>query len=131
MIIDIEVLYETIRIQSNYPKDDFKVYIVDNISSNESRDYLEKTFPEAIIIPRPNGNYSAANNDGILRAIKDGFEYFVVANMDTKFDENWLKELVMAVQENDQAGMVQSKVLLYPKERRRDPSHHLRQDLYI
>ena len=100
----------------SYPKEDFKVYIVDNSSSKESREYLKKTYPEATIIPRPDGNYAAANNEGILRAIKDSCSYFVIANMDTKFDENWLSELVKAVKENPEAGMIQSKVLLYPKD---------------
>ena len=99
-----------------YPRGDFKVYIVDNLSSDYSRRYLKKAYPEAVIVPRSDGNYAAANNEGILKAIKDDCEYFVVANMDTKFDENWLKELVKAIEDNKGAGMIQSKILLYPKD---------------
>ncbi len=100
----------------NYHKDGFKVYIVDNASSAESRNYLKETYPEAVIVPRSDGNYSAANNEGILQASKDGCNYFVIANMDTKFDKDWLGELVKAVKENPGAGMIQSKILLYPKD---------------
>ncbi|MBT4277255.1 glycosyltransferase family 2 protein [Candidatus Falkowbacteria bacterium] len=94
---------------------DFMVYIVDNASSQESQNYLKEIYPETIIIPRDNGNYAAANNAGIKKAIEDGCEYFVVANMDTKFQKDWLKELVGAIKNNSKIGMAQSKMLLYPK----------------
>lgn len=94
----------------------FQVYIVDNASSKESYDYLKTEYKEAKILTRKDGNYSAANNLGIKEAIKDGFEYFVVANMDTKFDKDWLKELVEASQ-GDDVGIVQSKILLYNRDK--------------
>ncbi len=96
-----------------YPSDFFQIYIVDNCSSEESKDYLKKQFPEAIVIPRADGNYAAANNAGLKQAREDGCEYFVVANMDVKFDENWLAELVRAGESDRKTGIVQSKILLY------------------
>lgn len=110
----LEECRDSLRKQS-CPKDDFKVYIVDNASSKETRDYLKKIYPEAAVIPRQDGNYAAANNEGILRAIKDGCYYFVIANMDTYFHRDWLGELVGAMEDNKNAGMIQSKILLYPK----------------
>src|SRR6056297_1001122 len=74
--------------QQSYP--DFNVYIVDNASSEESRRYIRNHYPEAIIVPRPDGNYSAANNAGIKKAGEDGCRYMVIANMDTRFDPDWL-----------------------------------------
>jgi len=103
---------DSLRTQS-YP--DFSVYIVDNASSEETREYLKKTYPEAVVIPRQDGNYAAANNAGIKRAREDGCEYLVIANMDTKFDPDWLTELVKAWEDADNPGMVQSKIMLCPK----------------
>lgn len=105
---------DSLRAQ-NYPKELFKIYIVDNASSVKSRDYLHEHFSEAVIIPRDDGNYAAANNVGLKKAIADGFKYFVNANMDTKFDRNWLKELVKAIENNGNIGLAQSKILLYKK----------------
>lgn len=99
---------------------DFTVYIVDNASSDESRQYLAENYPEAVIVKRNDGNYAAANNDGIKRAREDGCDYFVIANMDTRFEPDWLRELVKAIEEKKDAGMVQSKILIYPKGGDRD-----------
>jgi len=98
-----------------YSKDLFRVYIIDNDSGEETLDYLKKNYPEAVVLPRLDGNYSAANNLGAKEAIKDGCEYIVSVNMDTEMDENWLLELVEALDNNPEAGIAQSKILLYPK----------------
>jgi len=93
----------------------FQVYIVDNDSSEESVSYLKKSYPEAIVLEREDGNYSAANNLGFRKAIEDGCDYLVTANMDTEMDEDWLKELVVALDNNEYVGIAQSKVLLHPR----------------
>jgi hypothetical protein len=103
---------DSLREQS-YP--DFNVYIVDNASSETSREYIRNNYPEAVIIPREDGNYAAANNAGIKKAKKDGCGYFVIANMDTRFDRDWLYYLVKAIKELPDAGFAQSKMLIYPK----------------
>ncbi|MDA3840519.1 MAG: glycosyltransferase family 2 protein [Patescibacteria group bacterium] len=99
----------------NYPSELVNYYMVDNASSEPSRKYLSENFPESIIIPRKDGNYASANNVGARKAIEDGCEYIVIANIDTSFDKSWLSELVKALDENEKAGIAQSKILLYPK----------------
>ena len=103
---------DSLRAQT-YPKELFQVYIVDNASTPESRRYLGEKFGEAIIIPREDGNYAAANNAGIKRARQDGYGYFVIANMDVLLNKDWLKELVLAIDSEKQVGIAQSKILLY------------------
>ncbi|RMD58905.1 glycosyltransferase family 2 protein [Candidatus Parcubacteria bacterium] len=105
---------DSLRAQ-NYPHDLMRIYIVDNASSEETRNFLRQTFPEAEVIARLDGNYAAANNRGIERARANGCHFFVIANMDTVFHPDWLKELVLAMQNNPRAGIAQSKILLYPK----------------
>lgn len=105
---------DSLRAQ-NYPRELYQVYVVDNASSENSRKYLKGNYPEAVIIPRKDGNYSAANNAGIKKAMEDGCEYFVIANMDAEFDKNWLLELVKAISFDKKIGIAQSKILLYPK----------------
>ncbi len=95
----------------------WRLYIVDNASSENSREYLKKYAPEARVIARPDGNYSAANNSGIQKAREDGCDYFVIANMDVVFAPGWLKELATAVNSDKKAGIAQSKILLWPKEK--------------
>lgn len=105
---------DSLRAQT-FPKEITNVYIVDNASSPETVEYLNKTYPEAIVVPREDGNYSAANNAGIKKAKEDGCKYFVIVNMDVKFDEHWLEELVKAIKSDKKIGFVQSMILLYPK----------------
>lgn len=101
----------------------FQIYLVDNASSFESVEYLTGVYPEATILTRLDGNYCAANNLGMTTAIKNGCDYLVAANMDTEFDSNWLKELVAALDINQDAGVAQSLILLDPKNEaeHRDP----------
>jgi GT2 family glycosyltransferase len=103
---------DSLRTQ-DYPAADFKVYIVDNASSDESIKYLKENYPEAVIVSRTDGNYSAANNAGIKAAMADGAEVFVIANMDMTFEKNWLTELIVALESDGQIGIAQSKILLY------------------
>ncbi|HTX86713.1 MAG TPA: glycosyltransferase family 2 protein [Candidatus Nanoarchaeia archaeon] len=103
---------DSLRAQ-NYPREDVKFYVVDNVSSAESAAYLRENFSEAKIIPRPDGNYAAANNAGIAAARADGAEVFVIANMDMVFEPDWLKELIAALDSGEKIGIAQSKILLY------------------
>ena len=107
---------ETIRKQ-NYPKDKYITYIVDNASSEGSFSYLKNNFEEAIVLKREDGNYSAANNAGIRKAIENGCEYFFVCNMDTVLDENCLMELVKKEkgekEKGNNIGIIQSRIMLY------------------
>lgn len=110
------------RAQS-YPSNDRQIYIVDNASSEKSLSYLRTACPEAVILPREDGNYAAANNFGFKRAISDGCQYVVTVNMDTEMAADWLLELVRALDENPSAGIAQSKIMLYPRneEEQKDP----------
>ncbi len=110
----LEECRDTLRTQ-DFPSTDLRVYIVDNAASPETDAYLRATYPEAVIIPRADGNYSAANNAGIARARSDGATHLVIANMDTHFTTSWLRELVHALDSDPALGIVQSKVLLYPQ----------------
>lgn len=101
---------DSLRLQTKKP--DF-IYVIDNCSSQESLSFLKNNFTEAVILPRDDGNYCAANNLGIKKAKEDNCEFIVIANMDVAFDKYWLEELVLALKNNPGAGMVQSKILDY------------------
>jgi len=102
----------------------FEVIIVDNCTSKDSVDFLNK-FSRAVIVPRTDGNYAAANNAGINKARELGCELFVMANMDTVFERGWLRELVAAVESDEKIGIAQSKILLYKEARINSLGNHL------
>lgn len=105
---------DSLRAQ-DYPAELVKIYIVDNATTLESARYLRDNYPEATILARSDGNYAAANNLGFRAAAEDGCQYLVTVNMDTEMRPDWLSELVSALDNNVQAGIAQSKILLYPK----------------
>ena len=109
----IEECRDTLRTQT-FPIEQTTVYIIDNAGNDETMNYLHQICPEAKVYLRPDGNYSAGNNLGIKKALEDGCDYVVITNMDTRFDKDWLLELYTAAKIRPDAGMIQSKVLLYP-----------------
>lgn len=100
----------------SYPSDLFHLYIVDNASSEKSREYINRICPDATVITRPDGNYCAANNAGANQAVSDGCDYLVFANMDTVFDKDWLKGLAEALAD-EKVGVAQSKILLWQEDK--------------
>jgi len=104
---------DSLRMQ-DYPAEFINIYIIDNAATPETEDYLKINYPEARILTRLDGNYAAANNLGLNQAISDGCQYLVSVNMDTEMRPNWLSELVKALDNNSEAAIAQSKILLFP-----------------
>ena len=105
---------DSLRCQ-DYPAELINIYIIDNASTPETIKYLHDNYPEAKILPRLDGNYSAAGNLGFEEAKSDECDYFVSVNMDTEMNPTWLRELVLALENNPEVGIAQSKILLFPK----------------
>ncbi|MFH0819671.1 MAG: glycosyltransferase family 2 protein [bacterium] len=106
---------QSLRAQS-YPRDNFKIFIVDNETSLATENFLRGTAPEAeLILNKANDGFAKGNNDGFRRAINQGFDYLVALNMDTIIDRQWLAELVKVAQSDDKFGVVQSRIMLWQK----------------
>ncbi|MCF7820478.1 MAG: glycosyltransferase family 2 protein [Candidatus Pacebacteria bacterium] len=91
----------------------FQVYIIDNASSDESYSYLKNNYPEAKILKREDGSYSAANNLGAREAISDACKYLFICNMDTVLDKDCILELVKKSQEKEDEAILQAKIYLH------------------
>ena len=92
-----------------YPR--YRVLVVDNGSTDGSRETIVREFPEVRLVPLPvNLHFARGTNAGIREALKDSdCVHVVTLNNDTRVDPNWLTELVRA---GARAGMVASKLLL-------------------
>lgn len=90
---------------------DFQVIVVDNGSTDGSREFIAREFPEARIIAlESNRGFASAVNEGIRAAQGDSV---VLLNNDTEADTRWLEEIANALTENPQAGMVVCKLRLF------------------
>lgn len=87
------------------------IYVIDNLSTDDSIDFIERQFPTVKII-RNDKNYGFAGgyNEG-LKEIKN--EYYCLLNSDVEVTENWINP-VMDLFENDASiAAVQPKILSF------------------
>lgn len=100
----------------NYPKDRYEIIIVDNNSSDKSREIINQyTEQEKNIKPlflNENRGFAGGNNEGIK--IAKG-EYVILLNNDCVVERNWLLALVETAKKDNKIFAVNSKIVLYPK----------------
>jgi GT2 family glycosyltransferase len=95
-----------------------EVIVVDNASSDGSRDLLARDYAEvAVIALSANRGFAGACNAGIRAAQSD---LVALLNNDTEADPNWVAAVVDAFTRHPEAGSVASKMLLFD---RRDTFH--------
>ncbi len=92
---------------------DFETIVVDNASTDRSRDLVSQQYPEIRIVPlAENRFFSGAVNAGIATSLG---EVIVLLNNDTEADSAWLEELHKALHAHPEAGMAASKLLLFDR----------------
>ncbi|MEW5909844.1 MAG: glycosyltransferase family 2 protein [Thermodesulfobacteriota bacterium] len=91
----------------------YSICIVDNGSEDESREYIEKKYPQVRLVCLENNlGFSAANN----LAIRSGSgPYIALLNPDAVPGPNWMGKLVEALDSNPKAGFAASKMLYFDR----------------
>lgn len=88
----------------------FEIILVDNGSTDDSVRYIKSNYPRVRLIElQSNVGFAAACNLG-MRAAKG--EHIAVLNNDTEVSPQWLESLLNAAAENEEIGMVASKIFL-------------------
>lgn len=97
---------------------DFEIVVVDNASSDASRELLARDFPGVRMIALgENRFFAGAVNEGIRQTTS---EIVVLLNNDTEAEATWLQELINALDAEPGAGMAAAKLRLFDK---RDALH--------
>lgn len=100
----------------NYPKNRYEIIVVDNNSKDKSKEILlnyDKKYSNIkTFFLKRNLGFSKGNNVGIRQAKG---EYICLLNNDCFVDKEWLKELVLTAEKDENIFAVSSKVLLYPR----------------
>lgn len=95
-------------LQQNYPN--YEVLVVDNASSDGSVEFVEQEFSTVRVIRNEtNLGFGGANNVGASRATG---EYLAFLNQDTVVEPDWLAELLTPLEEDPEAALATSKILL-------------------
>ncbi|MCX6824763.1 MAG: glycosyltransferase family 2 protein [candidate division SR1 bacterium] len=103
---------------------DFEIIFVDNASSDGSLEEVNETYQKEIknnkliiIKNDKNTGFAGGNNVGVLHANKKS-EYICLLNNDTTVPENWLEELIIAIELDKELGAVGSIILNKGMERK-------------
>lgn len=93
----------------------FKIYIVDNSSTDESGSMFTKKYEDynniSIILNLKNTGYARGNNIGIQVALSDGCEYIFIINSDILFNNNVCEKLVDFISSHHLVGVIAPKIL--------------------
>lgn len=96
----------------NQTFNDFQTVVVDNGSTDDSRDLIANDYPEVRVVPLPeNRLFAAAVNEGIRQTTAP---IVVLLNNDTEAEPAWLERLLRGL-DHPSAGMAASKLLLYDR----------------
>ncbi len=105
--LDINRLLESIIIQ-NYK--DFVVYIVDNKSTDDTLNIIQKydsTISLYIIPCKTNQGYAAGNNIGIQKAMEEGCEFVFILNPDMQLEnERCIDILITRISQDEKIGVI-------------------------
>ena len=95
---------------------DFKVYIVDNDSKDNSKEII-KSYNEKLNIDLTemsyNSGFASANNIGIKKAIKDGCDYILTLNNDVEVPKESLKNAMNDIENNKDFDVFQLFMINY------------------
>lgn len=95
---------------------DFILYIVDNLSSDNTLQLLQQYQDNRIVIiaNSENKGVAAGNNQGIKKALEDGCEEILIINNDVEFEDTLLEKLSAQLNEL-QCSLIAPKMMYYPE----------------
>jgi len=96
-----------VLLQSTYP--DFKIYVADNGSTDDSVSFLRQTHPEIIIIAESTNEGFAGGYNRAIQQIPE--EFIVLLNSDIEVTQNWLEPAINMMVKDETIGAVQPKIL--------------------
>lgn len=97
--------------QSDYSH--FEITVVDNASRDESVQRIRAAYPNLKIIENSrNLGYAGGNNVGIKEALRQGSDYVLILNNDTRVDPTTLSELVTYMESDMNAGAAGPRIVL-------------------
>lgn len=106
----------------DYPKDKYKLYVVDNATSPESRALIQN-FLEQVpainsqIIANEKNSGMYGNHIGYQQAKLDGYaDYLCFWNLDAYYDPQIITEAIKVLDQDNNIGLVQAKIRLYPEQ---------------
>lgn len=96
-------------LQITYPN--FRIVVVDNGSVDDTAEFIQREFPEVMLIKNPyNFGFAAGSNIGILFALAHKADYILLLNNDTTVSPDFLERLIAEAQSLPDAGILVPKI---------------------
>lgn len=96
------------------PYSDFKVFVIDNASSDNSVEIVEREFPQVSIIRnKKNYGFAEGHNIGIRHALNNKADYVVLLNQDIVAHPFWLTNLIEAARRNPEYEVLSPNIYDY------------------
>jgi protoporphyrinogen oxidase/GT2 family glycosyltransferase len=97
----------------------YHIYLVDNGSTDSTVDKVREQFPDVEVLALGhNFGVPIGFNKGIIKALRDGFEYVMILNNDTVSDPKMITEMLQVAQADHDCAIVMPKVCYYPPKER-------------
>ncbi len=104
---------ELVIVSNPHPKDgSFIYYLEEAVLPLVDKGEIPHT---TIIANEENIGFAGGNNKGVQWAVDNNFDYVFFHNNDGFLDRNAFKELIAVMEEDNEIGIAQSLVLLYPE----------------
>lgn len=100
---------ECLKSLMNVSSEPFEIYVIDNGSSDSSLALVRAEYPMVRVIEMGRNLGFAAAYDLVIRQLE--FENFILLNVDTIVDRNWLQPLLRVADDNKHVGACGSKII--------------------
>ncbi len=91
---------------------DYNILIIDNNSKPAEQDALKKTInASSLFFTGENLGYAGGNNAGIRKGITEGADFFCILNPDISVDNNFLKPLLIQLEQDSSIGVIGPRIL--------------------
>jgi GT2 family glycosyltransferase len=98
----------------DWPRDRLEVVVVDNASTDGSRERLERRAGIRLVRNAENRGFAGGCNSG-MRDLSPAVAYVALVNNDATLDPGWLRATSSALEANGSLGAVNGKVLFEPR----------------
>ncbi len=91
----------------------YKIIVVDNNSTDNSLEFLEKIENIKLIKSNSNDGFAAGNNIGIKYALDNNYKYILLLNNDTEIDSLALFNLLESADSDDKIGIMGARIMYF------------------
>ncbi len=100
----------------DYAKENYRIFLLDNASADDSLVFVRKNFPGVEIIESTeNLGFAEGNNIVMRRALAENFDYVCLINQDTISEPDFLSKLIEVAESDEKIAALQPRLMLYPE----------------